>query len=88
MGIYLQSNVAFVAFETENNDPSTVDPLLAQAQADPTVDHIIPFGHNTVFTPTPGNQLLPDADIGYFDVFKNYDKIRMILGGITTFTLE
>ena len=74
-------NVAFVAFDTENNDPSTVDPLLAQAQADPTVDHIIPFGHKTVFTPTPGNPLKPDADRGYFDVFKKYDKIRMILGG-------
>ncbi|MGZ5548833.1 MAG: metallophosphoesterase family protein, partial [Nitrososphaeraceae archaeon] len=74
-------NVAFVAFDTENNDPSTVDPLLAQAQADPTVDHIIPFGHKTVFTPTPGNSLKPDADRGYFDVFKKYDKIRMILGG-------
>ena len=79
--IYKVSNVAFVAFDTENNDPSTVDPLLAQAQEDPTVDHIIPFGHKTVFTPTPGNPLIPDADIGYFDVFKNYDKIRMILGG-------
>ena len=75
------NNVAFVAFDTENNDPSTVDPLLAQAQADPTVDHIIPFGHKTVFTPTPGNPLKPDADRGYFDVFKKYDKIRMILGG-------
>jgi predicted phosphodiesterase len=75
------SNVAFVAFDTENNDPSTIDPLLAQAQADPTVDHIIPFGHKTVFTPTPGNPLKPDADRGYFDVFKKYDKIRMILGG-------
>jgi predicted phosphodiesterase len=74
-------NVAFVAFDTENNDPSTIDPLLAQAQADPTVDHIIPFGHKTVFTPTPGNPLKPDADRGYFDVFKKYDKIRMILGG-------
>jgi Calcineurin-like phosphoesterase len=74
-------NVAFVAFDTENNDPSTVDPLLAQAQADPTVDHIIPFGHKTLFTPTPGNPLKPDADRGYFDVFKKYDKIRMILGG-------
>jgi predicted phosphodiesterase len=74
-------NVAFVAFDTENNDPSTVDPLLAQAQADPTVDHIIPFGHKTIFTPTPGNPLKPDADRGYFDVFKKYDKIRMILGG-------
>jgi hypothetical protein len=74
-------NVAFVAFDTENNDPSTVDPLLAQAQADPNVDHIIPFGHKTVFTPTPGNPLKPDADRGYFDVFKKYDKIRMILGG-------
>jgi hypothetical protein len=79
--IYKVSNVAFVAFDTENNDPSTIDPLLAQAQADPTVDHIIPFGHKTVFTPTPGNSLKPDADIGYFDVFKKYDKIRMILGG-------
>src|ERR687898_2202717 len=79
--IYKVSNVAFVAFDTENNDPSTVDTLLAQAQEDPTVDHIIPFGHKTVFTPTPGNPLIPDADIGYFDVFKNYDKIRMILGG-------
>src|ERR671912_2454547 len=79
--IYKVSNVAFVAFDTENNDPSTVDPLLAQAQADPTVDHIIPFGHKTLFTPTPGNPLKPDADRGYFDVFKNYDKIRMILGG-------
>ena len=75
------SNVAFVAFDTENNDPSTVDPLLAKAQADPTVDHIIPFGHKTVFTPSPGNSLKPDADRGYFDVFKKYDKIRMILGG-------
>jgi predicted phosphodiesterase len=74
-------NVAFVAFDTETNDPSTIDPLLAQAQADPTVDHIIPFGHKTVFTPTPGNPLKPDADRGYFDVFKKYDKIRMILGG-------
>jgi predicted phosphodiesterase len=74
-------NVAFVAFDTENNDPSTVDPLLAQAQADPTVDHIIPFGHKTLFTPTPGNPLKPDANNGYFDVFKKYDKIRMILGG-------
>ena len=74
-------NVAFVAFDTETNDPSTVDPLLAQAQADPTVDHIIPFGHKTVFTPTPGNPLKPDANKGYFDVFKKYDKIRMILGG-------
>ena len=74
-------NVAFVAFDTETNDPSTVDPLLAQAQADPTVEHIIPFGHKTVFTPTPGNSLKPDADKGYFDVFKKYDKIRMILGG-------
>ena len=74
-------NVAFVAFDTETNDPSTVDPLLAKAQADPTVDHIIPFGHKTVFTPTPGNPLKPDADRGYFDVFKKYDKIRMILGG-------
>jgi hypothetical protein len=74
-------NVAFVAFDTENNDPSTVDPLLAKAQADPTVEHIIPFGHKTVFTPTPGNPLKPDADRGYFDVFKKYDKIRMILGG-------
>jgi hypothetical protein len=25
--------------------------------------------------------MIPDADIGYFDVFKKYDKIRMILGG-------
>ena len=75
------SNVAFVAFDTENNNPSTVDQLLAQAQVDPTVDHIIPFGHKTVFTPTPGNSLKPDADRGYFDVFKKYDKIRMILGG-------
>ena len=74
-------NVAFVAFDTENNDPSSVDPLLAQAQADRTVAHIIPFGHKTVFTPTPGNPLKPDADRGYFDVFKKYDKIRMILGG-------
>ena len=79
--IYKVSNVAFVAFDTENNDPSTIDPLLAQAQADPTVDHIIPFGHKTLFTPTPGNPLKPDADKGYFDVFKKYDKIRMILGG-------
>jgi predicted phosphodiesterase len=79
--IYKVSNVAFVAFDTENNDPSTIDPLLAQAQADPTVDHIIPFGHKTVFTPIPGNPLKPDADRGYFDVFKKYDKIRMILGG-------
>gem|GEM_PF-2555847 len=79
--IYKVSNVAFVAFDTENNDPSTVDPLLAQAQADPTVDHIIPFGHKTLFTPAPGNPLKPDADKGYFDVFKKYDKIRMILGG-------
>jgi len=79
--IYKVSNVAFVVFDTENNDPSTVDPLLAQAQTDPTVDHIIPFGHKTVFTPTPGNPLKPDADRGYFDVFKKYDKIRMILGG-------
>src|SRR5215204_2466079 len=79
--IYKVSNVAFVAFDTENNDPSTIDPLLAQAQADPTIDHIIPFGHKTVFTPTPGNPLKPDADRGYFDVFKKYDKIRMILGG-------
>jgi predicted phosphodiesterase len=74
-------NVAFVAFDTENNDPSTIDPLLAQAQADPAVDHIIPFGHKTLFTPTPGNPLKPDANKGYFDVFKKYDKIRMILGG-------
>ena len=79
--IYKVSNVAFVAFDTENNDPSTIDPLLAQAQVDPNVDHIIPFGHKTVFTPSPGNSLKPDADRGYFDVFKKYDKIRMILGG-------
>jgi predicted phosphodiesterase len=79
--IYKVSNVAFVAFDTEKNNPSTIDPLLAQAQADPTVDHIIPFGHKTIFTPTPGNSLKPDADRGYFDVFKKYDKIRMILGG-------
>ncbi|HET9805595.1 MAG TPA: metallophosphoesterase [Nitrososphaeraceae archaeon] len=78
--IYKVSNVAFVAFDTENNDPSTLDPLLQQAQADPTVAHIIPFGHKTVFTPT-ANPLTPDADDGYFDVFKKYDKIRMILGG-------
>ena len=74
-------NVAFVAFDTETNDPSTVDPLLAQAQEDPTVEHIIPFGHKTLFTPTPGNPLKADANKGYFDVFKKYDKIRMILGG-------
>ena len=79
--IYKVSNVAFVAFNTEKNNPSTVDPLLAQAQADPTVDHIIPFGHKTLFSPTPGNSLKPDADRGYFDIFKKYDKIRMILGG-------
>jgi len=79
--IYKLSNVAFVAFDTEHNDPSTVDPLLAQAQADPTVDRIIPFGHKTVFNPTPENPMIPDAVIGYFDVFKKYDKIRMILGG-------
>jgi predicted phosphodiesterase len=79
--IYKVSNVAFVAFDTENNDPSSVDPLLAQAQADPTVDHIIPFGHKTLFTPSPGNPLKADANSGYFDVFKKYDKIRMILGG-------
>jgi predicted phosphodiesterase len=79
--IYKVGNVAFVAFDTENNDPSTIDPLLAQAQADSTVEHIIPFGHKTVFTPTPGNPLKPDANKGYFDVFKKYDKIRMILGG-------
>ncbi len=79
--IYKVSNVAFVAFDTENNDPASVDPLLATAQADPTVDHLIPFGHKTVFTPTPGNPLKADADIGYFDVFKKYDKIRLILGG-------
>ena len=78
--IYKVSNVAFVAFNTEKNDPSTVDPLLAQAQADPTVTHIIPFGHKTIFTPT-AKPLKPDADKGYFDVFKRYDKIRMILGG-------
>jgi hypothetical protein len=48
------------------NDPSTVDPLLAQAQADPTVDHIIPFGHKTVFPPTPENPMIPDAVIGIF----------------------
>ncbi|MGI9011042.1 MAG: hypothetical protein ACR2F1_07630 [Nitrososphaeraceae archaeon] len=35
--IYKLSNVAF---DTKNNDPSTVDPLLAQAQADPTLDDI------------------------------------------------
>ena len=79
--IYNVGNVAFVAFDTENNDPSTIDPLLAQAQADSTVEHIIPFAHKTLFTPTPGNPLKPDANKGYFDVFKKYDKIRMILGG-------
>jgi len=79
--IHKVSNVAFVAFNTEENDPKTIDPLLAQAQADPSVDHIIPFGHKTVFTPTPGKPLKPDADREYFDVFKKYDKIRMILGG-------
>ena len=79
--IYKVSNVAFVAFNTEENDPETIDPLLAQAQADPSVDHIIPFGHKTVFTPTPGKPLKPDADREYFDVFKKYNKIRMILGG-------
>ena len=79
--IYKVGNVAFVAFDTENNDPSTIDPLLAQAQADSTVEHIIPFAHKTLFTPTPGNPLKPDANKGYFDVFKKYDKIRMILGG-------
>ena len=79
--IYKVGNVAFVAFDTENNDASTIDPLLAQAQADSTVEHIIPFAHKTLFTPTPGNPLKPDADKGYFDVFKKYDKIRMILGG-------
>jgi len=79
--IYKVSNVAFVAFNTEENDPDTIDPLLAQAQADPSVDHIIPFSHKTVFTPTPGKPLKPDADREYFYVFKKYDKIRMILGG-------
>ena len=79
--IYKVGNVAFVAFDTENNDPSTIDPLLAQAQADSTVEHIIPFAHKTLFTPNPGNPLKPDANEGYFDVFKKYDKIRMILGG-------
>ena len=79
--IYKVENVAFVAFDTETNDPSTIDPLLAEAQKDPTVAHIIPFGHKTLFTPTPGNPLKPDANKGYFDVFKKYDKIRMILGG-------
>ena len=79
--IYKVENVAFVAFDTEKNDPSTIDPLLAQAQADSTVEHIIPFAHKTLFTPTPGNPLKPDANKGYFDVFKKYDKIRMILGG-------
>ena len=78
--IYKVSNVAFVAFDTERNDPSTVDRLLAQAQADPTVAHIIPFGHKTIFTPT-AKPLKPDASSDYFDLFKKYDKIRMILGG-------
>ena len=78
--IYKVSNVAFVAFDTEKNDPSTVDRLLAQAQADLTVAHIIPFGHKTIFTPT-AKPLKPDAANGYFDIFKKYDKIRMILGG-------
>ncbi|HEX5187581.1 MAG TPA: metallophosphoesterase, partial [Nitrososphaeraceae archaeon] len=86
--IYKVDNVAFVAFDTETNDPSTIDPLLAKAQEDPTVAHIIPFGHKTVFTPTPGNPLEPDANKGYFDVFKKYNKIRMILEVITTFMLE
>jgi hypothetical protein len=79
--IYKVGNVAFVAFDTETNDPSTIDPLLAKAQDDPSVAHIIPFGHKTLFTPAPGNPLKPDANKGYFDVFKKYDKIRMILGG-------
>ena len=79
--IYKVSNVAFVAFDTETNKPSTIEPLLKQAQADPTVEHIIPFAHKTIFTPKPGNPLKPDANKGYFDVFKKYDKIRMILGG-------
>jgi hypothetical protein len=78
--IYKISNVAFVAFDTEKNDPLTVDHLLAQAQADPTVVHIIPFGHKTIFTPT-AKPLKPDASSDYFDIFKKYDKIRMILGG-------
>ncbi|MGE0243682.1 MAG: metallophosphoesterase, partial [Nitrososphaeraceae archaeon] len=79
--IYKVSNVAFIAFNTETNDPSTIEPLLEQAQADPTVEHIIPFAHKTIFTPKPGNPLKPDANKGYFDVFNKYDKIRMILGG-------
>jgi predicted phosphodiesterase len=78
--IHKVSNVAFVAYDTEENDPSTIEPILAEAQADPEVDHIIPFSHKTVFTPT-ANDLSPDADEGYFDVFKQFDKIPMVLGG-------
>ena len=52
--IYKVGNVAFVAFDTENNDPSTIDPLLAQAQADSTVEHIIPFAHKDIIHSNSG----------------------------------
>lgn len=79
--IHKVSNVAFVAVDTEANDPASIDPILQQAQSDPQVAHIIPFMHKTVFTPSPGNDLSPDADAGFHDVFAKYDKIRMVLGG-------
>ena len=83
--IYKISNVAFVCFNTgecsgQCSDPSTVDSLLAQAEADPEVAHIIPFAHKPIFTPT-ANDISPDGDPGYHAVFAKYSKVRMVLAG-------
>ena len=87
--IHKVSNVAFVSVNTglcnaRCADPSTADPLLAQAQADPEVAHIIVFGHKPVFTPT-SNDISPDAPPEYHDVFAKYDKVRMYLCGYNYF---
>ena len=83
--IHKVSNVAFVAVNTglcdaRCADPSTADPLLAQAEADPEVAHIIVFGHKSVFTPS-SNDISPDAPPEYQDVFAKYSKIRMYIAG-------
>jgi hypothetical protein len=75
-------NVAVIAVNTGScsatcANPSSVEPLFQQAQADPSVKFIVAHHHKSIFT----TGISPDASPAYHTMYKKYPKVKMVFAG-------
>lgn len=75
-------NIAFVALNTGFCDaicsnPATEEPVIKQAQADPTVKFIVVHFHKPIFT----SGTAPDTPMSFHTMLKKYPKVKMAFAG-------